>query len=191
MAAGYYGGTKLKKVYYNGAQVKRWYHNSALVYTAAVTVTNSLAAEQSVSISWQDTGYESRTQAGAAVTLVSGHRYYVRARSSTWAYSAGSGFRAEGSAQFCGAVIASSAGTGSLNPAEATGHTILTASAASANILAGITRNNSTQGSTTASFSMVVDLTELEAARGAQYTADGFWMACGGAVFYGSREIEI
>lgn len=191
MAKAYKDGAQLKKVYYNGAQVKKWYHNNALVYSAAVTVTNNLAAASSARITWQDTGYANHTQAGAAVPLVPGHRYYVRAQASTWAYSGGNGFSATGSAQFCGTVIAASAGTGALAPAVVTGHAILTASAASANVTAGIVRNNSTQGATTATFYMVVDLTEIEAARGAQYTADSFWAACGGAVFYGSKELEV
>lgn len=183
-----FGSTNISPAYtvkFGSTALKVLKIGSTEVWKKAITITNKLSAATEVKHNWSDIGYDATTYNGNAVALTKGHRYYIRAQSSTWASLNDGGF-ADGAAVFDGVTIASS-GTG----ATKTNHAIVKASAASAYLQTYVHRNNSPQGGTTSTFYMIVDLTELEAAAGKTYTAETFWAAVKSAVFYGSKEISL
>lgn len=161
---------------------------NSLIYSASVTLTNLLgSASQTVSLAWSDHGYVSGTANGEAVSTIAGHRYYVRACAQASVGGCSHGYTnpyGYATAMF----VSNAAASG--NGGSVTGHTIVQANSGATYLQLAYSHGESDQGSASAAFYMIVDLTELEASTGVTYTADSFWALIGQSVFYGTKEID-
>ena len=176
-------------------QIGKVYDNdgtaNSLIYSASVTLTNLLgSASQTVTYAYSDHGALETYTLGAALPTVAGHRYYVRATVSAWVGGCSHGYSPSGSASayFSGTSITSTSNSG--GSTSATGHVIAQAGSATTYLQINTYRNGSDQGSMDATYSMVVDITELEASTGITFTADSFWAKIGSTVFYNTKEID-
>ena len=173
-------------------QIGKVYDNDGtsnyLIYSGSVVLTNLVgSAAQTITRSWSDHGYDSGTANGRAISTIAGHRYYVRAYAEAWAAGCSHGYTnpyGYATAVFINSVAA----TG--NGGNVTNHAIVQANSSTTYMQLAYRRNESDQGSTRATFYMIVDLTELEASTGVTYTADSFWSLIGKSVFYGTKEMN-
>lgn len=161
---------------------------NSLIYSGSVVLTNLVgSAAQTITRSWSDHGYDSGTANGNAISTIAWHRYYVRAYAEAWAAGCSHGYTnpyGYATAVFINNISA----TG--NGGNVTNHAIVQANSGTTYMQLAYRRNESDQGSTSATFYMIVDLTELEASTGVTYTADSFWSLIGKSVFYGTKEIN-
>ena len=161
---------------------------SSLIYTASVTMTNLVgSAEQTVADAWSDHGVLSNTVNGNTIPTVTGHRYYVRASASATVGGCSHGYTNSygyATAKFIDNIAESGNGN------SVVGHAIVTALADNTVLQLATSRGESDQGSTSATFYMVVDITQYEEDTGTTYTADSFWEAIGSTIFYDSKEFE-
>ena len=176
-------GSPLKKMTHNGQPVKKWVHDGVPVWNSAVTLVNLIgSAAASHTSAWGDIGHDSFNVTVKSITTVPGHRYYVRAAATSWA----SPYDSNPYDGYCNAEFIANVAV-----RNGTDHAIVTATGTSHACRMTGQRYNSSQGSATATFYMVVDLTELESETGKTYTADSFWAMIGNNVFYNSKEFEV
>lgn len=161
---------------YNGADYSS-------VFSGSVPVTNLIGdAAATATYGWQDTGAAGFSSAAKVIDTVAGHRYYVRASVSSWAYGNTSGaYDGYGEAEFVEKIVSR----------NGTGHAIVTATDDTHNCYLKGQRYNSPQGGATATFYLVVDITALEEETGETFTADSFWAAIGEEVFYNTKEFDL
>lgn len=161
---------------------------SSLIYTASVNMTNLVgSAEQTVLNAWTDHGVLSNTVNGITIPTVTGHRYYVRASATANVGGCSHGYTNSygyATAKFVEDIVKSGNGN------SIVGHAIVTALADNTVLQLATSRGDSDQGSTSAAFYMVVDITQYEEDTGVTYTADSFWEAIGSTIFYNSKEFE-
>ena len=194
-------GTKLKKMTFDGQPVKKWVHDGVTVYKSAVPLVNvvgSNALQLSCS-TWGSSAANYSNAAGDPVSVNAGHRYYARAAvatnyaSNTSSTSAdafwGQGVTNNTSGSV--AYILCSPGAG-LTQTENTGHVIFTVPDGTTSVKPILSASTSANqnGNHSATYYMLVDISELEESTGITYTADSFWAAIGGEVFYDSIELE-
>lgn len=174
-------------------QIGKIYDNdgttNCLIYSSNVTLTNLLNEKIDVSGYWADHGTWTSIHEGDALPTVPGHKYYVNVSLFIYAAPCSHGYNnryGRARAIFNGTVLATT-----LSDQWSSGHAIITATSNSTKPQLEIYREQADSGNGHAYYSMVVDVTELEAATGTTYTADSFWSFIGGGVFYGSKEFNV
>lgn len=182
------GGVKPKNINVNGDKCKKVTVNGITIWTSNITIKNLVGSAAVDCIHYADGGLGSQYHTLISVGATAGHRYYLR-----WS------LMRYGEFQYITNDILLSPDNGTYlhrlgdggNTYEVPGHTIVTASTNSIGFVHGgsIQTYKGYSAYTKAKAYMIVDLTELEAAKGKTYTADSFYSEIG--QFYGSKEISI
>lgn len=179
--------TQIAKVYDNNGTT------NSLIYTADITLTNLVgSADVTKTITWSDGGAKGENNLLISSFVgVAGHRYFIRAKVGGYAYVySGSTLNYDAVVHCSSTPIVAMHTTAQFNTTENTNSIIYTAGAAQPYyIYLDYYRNNSSQGSVKGTAVMIVDITELEAAKGKTYTVETFLSEIG--VFYGSKTVEI
>lgn len=172
-------GAPLKKMTFDGKPVKMWYHDGSLVYRSSVAVRNVLSAAATANAAC-DLADVDRTYTLLTQPSTPGHYYYIRGIATVFGqvtHYSGKAIRV-----WQGGTHLASFGDGAEQGVvvKATG-TALTVE---------LYGNGACDAGVSAGFNgklyMFCDIT------GTGITdADAFWAACGKAVFYGTKEIEV
>lgn len=169
---------------YNNQALSRIRYNNNTVWQREITLTNLLSNAQQA-LDWADIGYGEGTYTKGNFTVVSGHRYFIRARSYIWGADWDSGW-----GPTCGTNVQDRIVTANGSGGDATANAIITASSNTITWSKYIKAKGMTVGGqyvTQSNVYMVMDITELETARGAQMSASDVWSFIGGQVFYGNK----
>ena len=117
---------KLKKCNVNGVKCKHINVNGVNVWNSSVILNNLIgSSSQLVQYTYADHGSTSATQNGTAISTISGHRYYVRARTYVSAQPCSHGYTntyGRATAKFVSIIVSST------NNHYTTNHAIVTAS---------------------------------------------------------------
>ena len=171
---------------FNQRALQKIRYANRIVWQRQVTLKNLLNAQGSGS-NYYDIAPQSGSRVYGTYTVVSGHRYFVRAGASIlttdWTGTPYVTTRVGGTA------ITSISGSG----ASGTNNAIITPSSTSCewrmdwNLPGGGTVGGNYW--TYTYLYMIVDLTEIEEALGRTFTASEFWNYIGGQVFYGNKDV--
>lgn len=169
---------------YNNQALSRIRYNNRTVWQREITLTNLLANEYGKS-RWLDIGYGEGTYENGNFAVTAGHRYFVRARAYIWGADWDSDWGTT-----CGTNVQDRIVTVSGSGADATANMIITASSSTLTWSMYDKGRGMTAGGQYVHQSfvyMVMDITELETARGTQMSASDVWSFIGSSVFYGNK----